>query len=348
MSLRFFYKRLIILIFKLYYGKIKIQKNFLKKKLHINNNLFYHIYEIDNCRMFTNTNDVAFIKDNKLINGPSIQIRDKGINAEISKNVVLKTGTPKKYTFYNCRVFSLLTGIEANNNYFHWFFDSLPRLLLYKKFYNISKKDYFLVQNLKHDFQIESLKKLGIKNFINAYDIKHIKAKKIIAVKFHRGHSDVPQWCIDDLRKHILKRNINFKKKIKIFLDRSNISSKIRDIYNKKELIKYLIKNNFYIIDPAKLTLNKEIQLFYNASIVIGLYGAGLTNMIFCNKKSHIIELKSSSTDQLYENIAKKIGLKFFSLKCKKKNNSFSTRNFDGNINVDILKLSSIIKRLNY
>lgn len=346
MILKVFYKTIIILLFKLYYGKLKIRQKFKKKKFYINNKLFYYFYEINNCRVYTNTNDVAYIQNNKLIKGPSIQIREKGVNGDILKNVVLKIGTPKKYRYYNSRVFSLLCGIEANNSYFHWFFDSLPRLLLYKRFYNINKNDYFLVHNLKYDFQIKSLRKLGVKNFINAYDLKHIKANKIITVNFYRKHSEIPKWYISDLRKYIFKEKIINLKNKKIFIDRSNISSKIRDIHNKSKIIKYLKQKNFTVIDPSKLNFNKEIQLFYNASIVLGLYGAGLTNIIFCKKSCNVIELKGFKTDKLYENIAKKIGIKFLSIKCKKIKNNFSNRKFDGSLIVDMKKLSSTINKL--
>lgn len=344
MSIRNFYKKIIISIFKKYYGKIEIDSNFFKKKKYINKNFFYYFYEIDYGRVFTNTNDVAYLKNNKIIKGASLQIRNTGYNDNILRNVVFKTGTPKKHTFVNAKVYSILTGIESNNNYFHWFFDSLPRLLLIKKFYKVEKNDFFLVNNLKHNFQRESLKKLGVKNILNAYELKHIKAKKIITIDFHRKHTDVPQWFVNDLRSYLLK-NHKLKKKSakKIFIDRSNTSSKTRDVYNKQELINFLKKKNFYIIDPSNLSFDKEIELFYNAKIVIGLYGAGLTNLIFCRKNCKVVELKKIKTNKLYENIAKKIGLKFNSLGCKGINNNYSNRNFDGSIIVDINKLSSLI-----
>ena len=85
--------------------------------------------------------------------------------SKIHNNVCLKTGTPNFYRYYPVRIFSLLSGVDANNNYYHWFFDSLSRILIYKKFYKIKKNDFFLVHNLKHDFQIQSLKLFEIKNF---------------------------------------------------------------------------------------------------------------------------------------------------------------------------------------
>ena len=163
------YKNFIIFIFKIIYGEIKI---FHKKKIKYNikkityKNKPYNVYEIDNCRIYTNTNDVAFIKDNIIIPGASLQMRNN-LNQNVKFNYVINNGTPKYCKNINKRVFSLLCDVDANNNYFHWFFDSLPKYFFYKKFYKFNKNDFFMVPNIKHNYQIESLKILKIKNIIN-------------------------------------------------------------------------------------------------------------------------------------------------------------------------------------
>ena len=341
------YKKIIVIIFKLYYGKIDVGKvSILKKKKIIGKKNTYYFYEIENCRVYTNTNDVAYIRDNIIIDGPSLQIRSNGNNSNINNNTVLFNGTPKKHLNYNCRVFSLLTGLDANHNYFHWFFDSLPRFFLFKKFYKFKKNDFFLVQNYLHDYQKVSLKLLGVKNVINAYDVKHILAKQIIAVKFIRKHTNPPIWLTKHLSFFFNQKKFINKQKFNIFIDRSGVSSKVRDLGNKKELLNLLKKNNFKIIDPSKLNFLDEIKIFQNANIVAGIYGAGLTNIIFCNKKCKIIEFRYNKRDQLYENIANQMGLKFFSIYGKKINNSLTNRNFDGSIIVPLNKLSTILDKI--
>ena len=339
------YKNIIKLIFYFLYGKISIgSSQKFKKVFKINKSIIYNFFEIDNCRIFTNTNDVAYIQNSSILKGPSLQIRKKGKNSNIRRNAAFKHGTPKIYKYFNKRVFSLLSGLDANYNYFHWFFDSLPRFFLFKKFYRIKKDDFFLVQNYKSNFQKQSLKILGIKNIINAYDLKHVKAKKIIAVEFNRKKDDPPKWLIKDLRifynKFKKKRKENF---IKVFIDRGKSASEHRDIHNKKDITDFLKKNNFKIIDPSKLTFLNEIRLFQKCRIVVGMYGAGLTNIIFCKKGCKVIQLKNFKVDDLYENIAKKLGLKFFSIKGKKIGKKISKRIFDGTIYVDLNKLKKLI-----
>jgi hypothetical protein len=343
------YKKFIILIFKIIYGEIKINNkkkkiNFNKKKITYKNEV-YDIYEINNCRIYTNTNDVAYIKDNIIIPGPSLQLR-KNLNQNVKYNHVINNGTPKYCKNINNRVFSLLCGVDANNNYFHWFFDCLPRYFFYKKFYKFNKDDFFIVPNLMYNYQKESLKILKIKNIINAYDQKHFKMSKLITMNFNNTINH-PHWVINDLKKafKINKFNLN-KKKTKLFITREGINSLARDVENKKELIKFLKNKNFLVINPSKLTFLEEIKLFNSAKIIISLYGAALTNIIFCKNNANVIELRNNFTDDLYKNITKKAKLNYYSITSKRIKSNNVKRNFDGSVNVSIRKISNILTKI--
>ena len=77
-------------------------------------------------------------------------------NAKIEENDVLKYGTPRIKKKVRGTVLSLLSGGAANNNYFHWIYDVLPRLALCEKINFFDKIDYFLLPNLELNFQRET------------------------------------------------------------------------------------------------------------------------------------------------------------------------------------------------
>ena len=116
----------------------------------------------------------------------------------------------------------------------------------------------------------------------------------------------------------------------------------MRDIINKDDLIDYLKNKNFMIIDPSKLDFLQQIKIFNSSKIIIGLYGAGLTNVIFCKKGTTIIELKNNYTDNVYKNISKAFNLKYYNLISNKVVSDGSKRSWDGHIDVNIKKLSKI------
>ena len=99
---------------------------------------------------------ITIIIDNKLISGPSFQLRVKENdklfarnNSSIDKNIVLKIGTPRIMKRIKGRVFSLLSGGAAKTNYFHWLFEVLPRLEILNKVYNINDINFFLVPSIR-------------------------------------------------------------------------------------------------------------------------------------------------------------------------------------------------------
>jgi len=334
------YKSFIIFVFKKYYGDLsiansKFEKNNLKLRKVCIDKKIYTIYEIDDCRIYSNSLHVAFIKNNKVLKLPSMQ-STLCRKQNIKDNVVFTNGTPKFFKKFNCRVFSLLTEVDANNNYFHWFFDSLPKLFIFKKIYKLKKNDFFLVPNLFHDYQIKSLQLLKIKNLIDVKDIKHLKVKKITGVLYNSSKENPENWILKILQKSFKKK----KKKVnlKLYVNRTGLSSKYRDVYNKAELIDLLKRKDFHIVDTSKLSFFDEIQLFNSTKIVIGLHGAGLTNLVFCNRGTVVIEFKNEKNCNLFKNISEKIGLNYHSLVCKSVNTG-SNRPRDGFYKVNIKSL---------
>ena len=100
-------------IFSLIHGKIKgvISPNndsrlkIFKSKLE--DNIQYNVYRIKNARLYTDRiQDTAIILDNKIVEGPSHQLRPIN-NSNIKQNIVFTKGTPRikkklKVRFYLC------------------------------------------------------------------------------------------------------------------------------------------------------------------------------------------------------------------------------------------------------
>lgn len=352
------YKYFLILFFKIYYGKL-VFKNFDEKKylstkiVKIKNNN-YKIYEINNCRVYTNTIDVAFIKNNHVLEKPSFQVRGNKY-VKVTKNIVFTKGTPKFKKKINNRVFSLLSGVDASNNYYHWFFYCLPRFFLLSKFYKFNKNDFFLVPSTKHNYQKQSLNLLKISNLLDASNLKHIEADKIVCIDCVGKNIVDPskpsflkhqaKWLVKDF-KFYFKKEMSVrsrKNNLKIYINRTGLSNVTRDITNKNDLIYYLKNNNFKIVDPSKLDFLKQIELFKSSRLIVGRHGAGLTNVIFCKKGTKIIELNNKNTENLYKNIIKAFDLNYYSLNSNMVVSNGTKKPWDGSINIDIKKLSKVI-----
>lgn len=319
------YKVFVNTLFKALYGKIKISntskikiKILSKSNIKNKENKGYKIFIIENGRICTDgIEQVAYISDNKLVEDISYtQINGKLVSAK--NNFVIHRGTPYFKKKYQGTVVSLAQGASGDNNYFHWMFDILPKIKITLLNYKINKIDYFYMPEIQ-PFQKKILSIFGFKKFniINSKKNKHIQADKII-IPEHPWYvkntifeevNNLPIWISKWLRKIFLKKkNCNVKVK-KIFIDRSESENKHCQLINNDQIKKYLLKKGFKSIKVGKLDFLNQIALFNNAKIIIGPHGAAFTNLIFCKKKTKVIEIKPVGRPNNYKEISKAYNL---------------------------------------
>ena len=339
--------------------RIKVKIANLEKKLN------YKVYIITSGRLYTDRiQDTAVILDNKIIDEPSFQLR-KGsgnyiFNSNVRDNIVFTKGTPRKLRNLNGSVLSLLTGGAGNNNYWHWMFDVLPRFGLCEKSINLNQIDYFLLPSLLKRFQKETLDCLNIPDHkrISSEKFRHIKAKEIIITDHPvmisgnatKDIQNMPEWINLWLRNNFLNRNMKTGKraKNKIYIDRNEINPKNlpqRTIINEDEVKEYLVKNNFIVIKLHETNFKNQVNLFYNAECIIGLHGGGFGNIVFCEPKTKIIELKNKSSANAIKNLAEKNDLNYISIEAEAKEiYKFDFPNQQGSIQIPISSLIKVIE----
>ena len=87
------------------------------------------------------------------------------------------------------------------------------------------------------------------------------------------------------------KNSTNLRsKKLRLFVVRGNNKNK-RDLMINREAKDILKDNGFVFCDPGSLTVREQVRLFGSAEYVMGLHGAAMTNIIFMEKGSRIVEI---------------------------------------------------------
>tara|TARA_B100001564_G_scaffold359962_1_gene384196 strand:- start:4712 stop:5812 length:1101 start_codon:yes stop_codon:yes gene_type:complete len=345
-------------LFFLFYGKISVNKKYenkiiKKKTIRLDNKFKYSIYECNNSRIYTNRiQDTAVIHKNIILSALSFQLRNNNFSKNIKDNIALKIGTPRKLKKINGTLVSLLTGGGGNNNFFHWMFDVLPKIAIIEKYYDLKKIDYFLCPDLNR-WQLQTLILLGLKKeqCLSSVKFRHVQANKIITVSHPwlrsknivKDIENLPIWISKWLRKKFIniKSNKNFSKKI--YIDRSDTISNYRKIINENDLKILLKKKGFKFFRLANLNFKDEVQLFYNAKKIVGLQGAGLTNLIWCRKNTRIIEIRSRYTNKLYENLSIQNNLNFLKIQSKPLEKNIKSHSVGGTLKINLKKLDKIL-----
>ena len=346
-------------IFRLFYGKtkkiisFKDNKNIFFKKIHIKKKFIYNFFKITNGRLFSNTtHDTAYIVDNCLIKEASFQYRfkkkSKIINGNIKDNHVVKYGTPNFIKKIRGSVFSMLSGGAAKNNYWHWIFDTLPKIGILEK--SKIKADYYLAPSLSKKYQMETLLNLKIssKKLLDGRKFRHIVCDNLLTtdhpVVFNNDPTksilDIPIWIIEWHRNKFLSKNYSTKKlPKKIFMDREKDSSLVnRKIINNEEVKVFLEKYGFESLSLSNYSFMDQVKIFNNANFIIGLHGSGFANMLFSKPGTKVIEIQSKNTGKLMLNLAKKCKLKYKRIIEKNESSNLSYQNSHVRVNITKLK----------
>lgn len=358
------FKSFIYKIFFLFYGKIKgkikpenderIKIEKIKK-----GNLEYKIFSIDEGRLYTDrVHDTAIIIDDYIIEGPSHQLRPVN-NSNVEENVVFHKGTPRIKKKLNGNVLSLLTGGAGNDNYFHWLFDVLPRLALCEKIINLNDINYFLLPDVEKKFQKETLDLLNItkEKRISSKNFRHIKAKKILVTEHpyvvtnnaSKDIQNIPIWIFEWLKEKYDKEKINQKDLFpkKIYIDRRESTSNVKDlrlIINENEVKNFLTKCGFKSLILGDFHFKDQIKIFKNADVVVGLHGAGFSNLCFSKPGTKVVEIKNTTDGKVIENLAISNRLIYKSISCEA--TKYKMAQF-GHIKVSINILKEIIENIN-
>lgn len=274
------------------------------------------IVEVPKGRIYTDDyNTVAVITaDNILLNDISLELRDKQ-HIHPFVNHVFKVKYFTKPKQYSGKIFTLLTGGGGLDNYFHWLFDVLPRLSLLKKSGLYDQINRFLVPNYHFPYQIDSLQMLGItkSQIVDGSQIQHLQADSIIASSPHRNAGQMEKWVCDFLRDAFIDKKATHQREYPPYIYITRSDSKSRNVLNEPELVSMLEGYGFKMVSLSNLSFSEQVALFNNVRIIISPHGAGLANVVFCQKGTKIIEFFSEGWAlTVYYDLCQKVGLEYY------------------------------------
>lgn len=244
----------------------------------------------------------------------------------------------------------------SKSNYYHFYIESLPRLWFLKCDYLKNKKITLLLP-YKRSSQVEAL----IYRFHDNITIKYIpecyrvESETFIELPFMSKSLD--NFNLNSgaflLEPYLKWFKLNYSSIINAnlqdILPSKNIyisrrDAKVRKFKNEAEIEDMLIERfNIEIVVPGEMSIKSQAELFHNSKFIISPHGAGLTNLIWCQKTNggllEIFPSKHVSTYEGFKLHAQQLGFRYDSLILEGTN-----RNDD--VIVDIESLSDKVKTL--
>jgi hypothetical protein len=182
----------------------------------------------------------------------------------------------------------------GSDGYFHWLLDALPRLELL--FQSGIKVDRYYA-NTTHSFHVELLSMFGVRieSVVPAERNRSIRAARLIVPSLPSLPGQVPSWVVDCLRRHLLPLSDEKGRRTlrRLYISRSSASR--RRIANEPEVIAFLARFGFEVVQFEGLTVRDQIGLMSSAGAIVAPHGAGLSNLVFCQPEVPVIELFAPS-----------------------------------------------------
>jgi len=244
-----------------------------------------HLLEVKNARAWADgVNSAVMTASGKLID--PVSTRNSKLTASISEIHPVKK----------------IEGLTAflshksayGNNYFHWLFNDLARFHLFELAgIELSSIDAFVFAHTRKDFYQSALDALGIpaSKIIQSINDPHISADRmLIPSATHTVGSS--KWACNFLRKHFLdseSNNDTINVSERIYISRQGAT--YRRIRNENELIPLLSEHGFEFIKLEAHSIQQQAKILSRAKVVISSHGAGLTNLVFCNPGTKVIEM---------------------------------------------------------
>lgn len=242
-------------------------------------------YQNDNKKWYHNE-FIYFLKGKTLIE-PSNYIAVKGFRTLVLESFSNSSERPSLIKYLKFRLFfrktkhiekAVLFDGSLGRNYFHFFSDVINKIWLLDRF-NFPKDIPLIIPKSTYD-------KTYFQFFINNSELKERKwivqdndtwlsVDTLMLLKAMPYHREYWQNTVE------LVTPVNKTDKKRIFLTRSQKAG--RYISNMKDIEPVLKKYGFEIADTGEMSFQEQVDTFAGAEFIIGIHGAGNTNIIFAD-----------------------------------------------------------------
>lgn len=180
---------------------------------------------------------------------------------------------------------------ESANNPWHVLIDMISKFRLIEKRWSTPFSNYIFVLSTQSDYFVKLTKELfNNLNYMIMPKDETWEFKHLIVPSLSNNNDGVitPQlapWI------RILKKHIPYskkEKKNKIFVTRED--AKTRKLLDSEKLVMAL--KGWKTVTLEKLSIREQIECFSNASNIVSTHGAGLTNLVWSDPGTRIIEIQ--------------------------------------------------------
>ena len=258
----------------------------------------------------------------------------------------------------------LLTDLDSHA-YFHWIADVLPKIIVLFNYSDklFQKMPIIFPEKVLKSYSFETLElflkdsEMIIVPYWHKVKVKTLYSIPNVACPVGTGNyrSDLMYTIREKMLQYLAENNKytrHLQNKLRkvtqedksLYIYFSRKDAKYRYLKNEKEIVLLLKKYKFLCIEAGKYSIWEQALLCNKAHVILGLHGAALTNMIWMNAGSKVIEIRkeNDSHNNCYFSLASAMNIDYYYLFAK--GDKADTHKSDFYVNVD--KLEAILKEV--
>lgn len=236
----------------------------------------------------------------------------------------------------------LLGGVP---NYYHWLMEYLPKIGVLEDLMPdvLKSAASWLINENVAPWQVECLSLLGVQTDL----LKPVRS----GVTTRCDRLVVPSMMAAGDAVAFLRRRLDAESRQTdgrmIYVSRLDADTARRRVHQEELLAVALQQAGFEILVPSEMSFEEQLNAFASASVIVGPHGAGMTNLVFAQKNSVVVEIVNTHNQsyRFFSDIADAVGFKYARfLSGSERANVVEPEN--ANSVVDAQKLLSFVDRL--
>lgn len=158
------------------------------------------------------------------------------------------------------------------------------------------------------------------------------------------GRYEISPLITETLRDHPRVQELWRRPKRRIYVPRRGV--RMRRVVNEPAVEEALARLGFEVFDNAEHSVREQVHAFRDAAFVVSAHGAGLSNIVYCDPGTPVVELVPEGYDQgvtSYRSLADLFGLPYAQLFAKEAKRDRKGNRCNSDIQADVEELVQAI-----
>lgn len=176
----------------------------------------------------------------------------------------------------------------SSEGYWHWISEALPRLFAIDQL--LPDEIRVIVSRDLSEWQRDSLKVIGLGHLqFVPLNQRYVQTDVLFFPSFVGTPGNPHAWGYEWLRERMLRNVVPSRSNRRLYVTRRLAAR--RRLANEAELEPILSRHGFEVLETEGLSLREKAAIFSEAEIVVGVHGAGLTNILLSPAGCKVLEI---------------------------------------------------------